>query len=117
MLNRIDSVPSIDELTVPSGNHPETLRGNRRGGQYRICFAWGETGYRAVEVTDYHQEGVVIPAQNGLHQYQRSRSASPGAGRGTLLPDEDFHPSPRHNYARLKAGDRFFSQAGIPHPG
>ena len=60
-LDQLDSVQSIDELKVPPGNHLEMLRGNRRGQysirineQYRVCFAWGETGPRDVEVTDYH---------------------------------------------------------------
>ena len=60
-LDQLDSVLSLGELKVPPGNHLEVLRGNRRGQysirnneQYRICFAWGETGARDVEVTDYH---------------------------------------------------------------
>lgn len=60
-LDQLDSVLLLDELSVPPGNHLEALRGKRRGQysirineQYRICFAWGETGPRDVEVTDYH---------------------------------------------------------------
>ena len=60
-LDQLDSVQSLDELKVPPGNHLEALRGNRRGQysirineQYRICFSWGETGPKDVEVTDYH---------------------------------------------------------------
>ena len=60
-LDQLDSVLLLDELKVPPGNHLELLRGNRRGQysirineQYRICFAWGETGPGDVEVTDYH---------------------------------------------------------------
>ena len=60
-LDQLDSVLLLDELKVPPGNRLELLRGSRRGQysirineQYRICFAWGETGPRDVEVTDYH---------------------------------------------------------------
>lgn len=60
-LDLLDSVESLEELKVPPGNRLEALVGNRKGqysirinDQYRICFVWGESGPRDVEVTDYH---------------------------------------------------------------
>jgi toxin HigB-1 len=60
-LDQIDSVTTIDELAVPSGNHLEKLSGDREGqysirinDQYRICFEWSESDAQAVEIVDYH---------------------------------------------------------------
>ena len=60
-LDQLDSVQNLEELQVPPGNRLEALTGNREGQfsirineQYRICFVWGESGPREVEVTDYH---------------------------------------------------------------
>ena len=60
-LDQLDSVQSLEELKVPSGNRLEALVGDRKGQysirineQYRICFVWGESGPSEVEVTDYH---------------------------------------------------------------
>lgn len=60
-LDQLDSVQSLEELTVPPGNRLEALAGNRKGQyririneQYRICFIWGESGPSEVEITDYH---------------------------------------------------------------
>lgn len=60
-LDQLDSVQSLEELKVPPGNRLEALVGNRKGQysiriieKYRICFDWGESGPREVEVTDYH---------------------------------------------------------------
>jgi len=60
-LDQLDSVTSLDELSVPPGNRLEALTGNRRGqhslrvnDRYRICFEWTETGSVAVEIVDYH---------------------------------------------------------------
>lgn len=60
-LDQLDSAQSLDDLKVPPGNRLEVLQGDRKGqysirinDQYRICFAWGETGPYDVEVTDYH---------------------------------------------------------------
>ncbi len=60
-LDQLDSVQSLEELKVPPGNRLEALVGNRKGQysirineKYRICFVWGESGPREVEVTDYH---------------------------------------------------------------
>ncbi len=60
-LDQLDSVVSLDELSVPPGNRLEALSGDRKGqhsirvnDQYRICFEWTETGPVAVEIVDYH---------------------------------------------------------------
>ncbi len=60
-LDQLDSVESLEELSVPPGNHLEALHGDRQGQysirinkQYRICFLWGKYGPLEVEVTDYH---------------------------------------------------------------
>ena len=60
-LDLLDSVESLEELKVPPDNRLEALAGNRKGqyssrinDQYRLCFVWGESGPRDVEVTDYH---------------------------------------------------------------
>lgn len=60
-LDQLDSVVSLDELRIPPGNRLEALSGRRRGQysirineQYRICFAWRDSGPDDVEVTDYH---------------------------------------------------------------
>lgn len=60
-LDQLDSVESVDELKVPPGNRLELLTRDRVGQysirineQFRICFAWGESGPENVEITDYH---------------------------------------------------------------
>ena len=60
-LDQIDSVTTVDELSVPPGNRLEMLSGERDGqysirinDQYRICFFWSELGFHEVEIVDYH---------------------------------------------------------------
>ncbi|MFK0572615.1 type II toxin-antitoxin system RelE/ParE family toxin [Endozoicomonas sp.] len=60
-LDQLDSAVSLDDLKVPPGNRLEALTGDRKGqysirlnDQYRICFAWSNSGPADVEVTDYH---------------------------------------------------------------
>lgn len=60
-LDQIDSVTTVDELSVPPGNRIELLSGDRDGqysirinDQYRICFFWSELGAQEVEIVDYH---------------------------------------------------------------
>jgi proteic killer suppression protein len=60
-LEQLDSAESLDDLRVPPGNRLEALTGKRRGQfsvrinrQYRVCFAWSESGPDEVEVIDYH---------------------------------------------------------------
>jgi proteic killer suppression protein len=60
-LDQLDSVQLLEELKVPPGNRFEKLSGSRKtehsirlNDQYRICFIWGKSGPKNVEVTDYH---------------------------------------------------------------
>ena len=60
-LDQIDSVTTVDELSVPPGNRLEMLSGDRDGqysirinDQYRICFFWSDLGAEEVEIVDYH---------------------------------------------------------------
>jgi len=60
-LDQLDSVQSLEDMQIPSGNRLEALAGDRKGQysirineQYRICFVWSEAGPSRVEVTDYH---------------------------------------------------------------
>jgi proteic killer suppression protein len=60
-LDQLDSVVTLEELRIPTGNRLEKLTGNRQGqysirinDQYRICFSWSESGPAKVEITDYH---------------------------------------------------------------
>jgi proteic killer suppression protein len=60
-LDQLDSVQLLEELKVPPGNRLEKLSGNRKtehsiriNDQFRICFIWGKSGPKNVEVTDYH---------------------------------------------------------------
>jgi len=60
-LDQLDSVGNLDDLRVPPGNRPESLKGDRKGHfsirinqQYRICFSWKDAGPADVEIVDYH---------------------------------------------------------------
>ena len=60
-LDLLDSVTSLEELSVPPGNRLEPLAGDRKGqhsirinDQFRLCFAWTDAGPDSVEITDYH---------------------------------------------------------------
>ena len=60
-LDQLDSVITLDELRVPSGNRLEALSGRRKGqhsirinDQYRICFSWKKNGPLNVEIINYH---------------------------------------------------------------
>ena len=51
----------LAQLRAPPGNRLEALRGDRVGqysirinDQWRICFAWTESGPIRVEIVDYH---------------------------------------------------------------
>ncbi len=58
----LDNASCLDDLRVPPANHPEQLKGNRKGQysirinqQYRICFRIdGKDPITDVEITDYH---------------------------------------------------------------
>ena len=52
---------STAEVTTPTGNRLEALRGDRAGqysirinDQWRICFVWTHAGPEEVEIVDYH---------------------------------------------------------------
>jgi toxin HigB-1 len=60
-LDQLDSVLTLNELSVSPGNQLEGLKGDRQGQcsvrineQYRICFIWTEAGPSDVEILDYH---------------------------------------------------------------
>ncbi len=60
-LDQLDSVVELKELKIPPGNRFEALAGDRKNEysirineQYRICFAWQQSGPDYVEITDYH---------------------------------------------------------------
>ena len=60
-LDQLDAARALDDLRAPPANRLEALRGDRRGqhsirinDQYRICFAWTQTGPDCVEIVDYH---------------------------------------------------------------
>ena len=60
-LAMLDAAQSLDFLRSPPGNRLEALRGDRVGqwsirinDQWRLCFAWGDSGPSDVEIVDYH---------------------------------------------------------------
>lgn len=60
-LDQLDAAESLNDLRVPPGNRLEALKRDRIGqhsirinNQYRICFAWTNSGPERVEITDYH---------------------------------------------------------------
>jgi proteic killer suppression protein len=60
-LAMLDAAQSLDFLRSPPGNRLEALRGDRAGqwsirinDQWRLCFAWGDSGPSDVEIVDYH---------------------------------------------------------------
>ena len=60
-LDQLDSAAAPGDLRAPPGNRLEALSGAREGqhstrinDQYRICFAWTDSGAEQVEIVDYH---------------------------------------------------------------
>lgn len=60
-LQYLDLAKTLNDLRVPPGNQLETLSGDRAGQhsirinhQWRICFAWSDSGPGQVHVVDYH---------------------------------------------------------------
>jgi toxin HigB-1 len=60
-LAQLDAALTLDFLRAPPGNRLEALKGDRAGqhsirvnDQWRICFAWTESGPIGVEIVDYH---------------------------------------------------------------
>ena len=57
----LDAAVALDDLRISPGNRLELLKGDRSGqhsirinGQWRVCFAWSESGPEGVEIVDYH---------------------------------------------------------------
>ena len=60
-LDQLDSVTTLQELTIPPGNQLEPLSGDRQGQhsirineKYRVCFIWADSGPDQAEIVDYH---------------------------------------------------------------
>ena len=60
-LRQLEIAGVLDDLRVPPGNRPESLRGDRSGqysirvnDQFRVCFCWSAAGASDVEIVDYH---------------------------------------------------------------
>jgi proteic killer suppression protein len=60
-LQQLNAAGDLKDLSFPSSNQLETLKGNRRGEysirvnkQWRICFKWRDGHASDVEITDYH---------------------------------------------------------------
>ena len=60
-LNAIDAATQIEDLSLPSSNRLEALKGERKGqwsirinDQWRICFLFVDGNAYDVEITDYH---------------------------------------------------------------
>lgn len=60
-LAQLDAAKTLDFLRSPPGNRLEALKGDRAGqysirvnDQFRVCFAWTDSGPADVEIVDYH---------------------------------------------------------------
>ena len=60
-LNAIDAATQLEDLTLPSSDQLEALKGERKGqwsirinDQWRICFEWRDGDAEQVEIVDYH---------------------------------------------------------------
>jgi proteic killer suppression protein len=60
-LNAIDAATQLEDLSLPSSNQLEALKGERKGqwsirinDQWRICFEWRDSDAEQVEIVDYH---------------------------------------------------------------
>ena len=60
-LRMLNQARVLSDLSIPSGNRLEALKGGRHGRhsirinqQWRICFLWTEGGPADVEIVDYH---------------------------------------------------------------
>jgi len=60
-LTQIDRSRELRDLSVPPGNHLESLKGDRAGqhsvrinDQRRVCFRWRGEDAHGVEIVDYH---------------------------------------------------------------
>jgi proteic killer suppression protein len=60
-LQQLNAAGDLTDLSIPSSNQLEALKGDRRGEcsirvneQWRICFGWRDGHASDVEITDYH---------------------------------------------------------------
>jgi proteic killer suppression protein len=60
-LTQLDRSRELRDLSLPTGNRLEALKGNRAGqqsirvnDQWRICFCWQGEDAHDVEIVDYH---------------------------------------------------------------
>jgi toxin HigB-1 len=60
-LQQLHAAGDLKDLSIPSSNQLEALKGNRKGQysirvnkQWRICFGWKDGHASDVEITDYH---------------------------------------------------------------
>jgi proteic killer suppression protein len=60
-LVQLNAATALGDLSVPTGNRLEALKGDLRGkhsirinDQWRVVFRWSEAGPEDVEVVDYH---------------------------------------------------------------
>jgi toxin HigB-1 len=60
-LVQLDAATRLDTVRVPPGDRLEALGRDRAGqhsirinDQWRICFAWSDSGPEDVEIVDYH---------------------------------------------------------------
>jgi proteic killer suppression protein len=60
-LNAIDAATELEDLSLPSSNRLEALKGERKGQwsirineQWRICFEWRDGNAEEVEIVNYH---------------------------------------------------------------
>ncbi|HEY6620483.1 MAG TPA: type II toxin-antitoxin system RelE/ParE family toxin [Steroidobacteraceae bacterium] len=60
-LQQLNAAGDLKDLSIPSSNQPEALKGDRRGEysirinqQWRICFRWHDGHAFDVEIVDYH---------------------------------------------------------------
>jgi proteic killer suppression protein len=61
-LEILDAAEVLEDLTIPPGNQPEKLSGDRKGqhsirinNQWRICFIWRNGDAYEVEIVGYHK--------------------------------------------------------------
>ena len=60
-LQQLHAAGDLKDLSIPSSNQLEALKGNRKGQysirvnkQWRICIGWKDGHASDVEITDYH---------------------------------------------------------------
>jgi len=60
-LQQLNAAGDLKDLSIPSSNQLEALRGDRKGEnsirinkQWRICFRWRDGHALDVEIVDYH---------------------------------------------------------------